>query len=154
MNRFPGRVFTIIFTGILFLWTIGLFVPLIASAFHLSPVLPLIIQLLFQSVCHQLPERTISINSCYFPVCARCLGIYLGFAITLLYGILKRFQMLSIFVIFALCIPMFIDIGRLILNISQYNKAIASITGGLFGIASGNLYLEFYYTQYTERNEK
>jgi len=35
--------------------------------------------------CHQLPSRTIYINSIPLPLCARDTGIYIGFFISLIY---------------------------------------------------------------------
>ena len=33
-------------------------------------------------ICHQLPERSFHLGGFQIPVCARCLGIYAGFALT------------------------------------------------------------------------
>ncbi len=154
MNQYLENHFAKVFTAILFAWIAGLFVPLIASSFHLSPAFQVVSKLLYKSVCLQLPERTLSINNSPFPVCARCLGIYCGFGIVLIFGIIKKFKMMTLFVIFAVCFPMLIDVGRLILHISTYSKAAACFTGGLFGIASSNLYLQFYYSQFRKLNEK
>ena len=40
-------------------------------------------------VCHQRPERSFHLASTQFPVCARCLGIYLGAAVTVV-GVARR----------------------------------------------------------------
>ncbi len=29
-------------------------------------------------ICHRLPDRTFKIRNWYFPVCARCTGLYIG----------------------------------------------------------------------------
>lgn len=33
-------------------------------------------------ICHQIPERSFHLGGLQIPVCARCLGIYAGFAVT------------------------------------------------------------------------
>ncbi|HSR49876.1 MAG TPA: DUF2085 domain-containing protein [Acidobacteriota bacterium] len=37
------------------------------------------IDLFFQQICHQIPERSFHLDGHQLPVCHRCLGIYLGF---------------------------------------------------------------------------
>ena len=36
---------------------------------------------MFRSICHQLPERSFSLFGSPVAVCARCLGLYLGFLV-------------------------------------------------------------------------
>jgi uncharacterized membrane protein len=36
------------------------------------------------SVCHQIPERTITFGETDMPVCARCMGIYIGFMFSII----------------------------------------------------------------------
>ncbi|HHT78855.1 MAG TPA: DUF2085 domain-containing protein [Actinobacteria bacterium] len=36
------------------------------------------------SVCHQIPERTISFGTKSMPVCSRCMGIYIGFMFSII----------------------------------------------------------------------
>jgi uncharacterized membrane protein len=42
-------------------------------------------QAIFSWICHQLPGRSPCLDGCYFPVCYRCAGIYLGLATTLVF---------------------------------------------------------------------
>src|SRR4051794_30301645 len=44
----------------------------------------------FGTLCHQIPERSYFIEGHKFAVCARCTGIYAGFALTLLLSPLVR----------------------------------------------------------------
>jgi uncharacterized membrane protein len=50
-----------------------------------APFLPAaaagIVYALASSICHQLPERSFHVAAVQLPVCARCLGIYVGAAI-------------------------------------------------------------------------
>jgi uncharacterized membrane protein len=39
------------------------------------------------TLCHHLPSRTISVGTTLMPVCARCTGLYLGFAFGTLLGL-------------------------------------------------------------------
>jgi uncharacterized membrane protein len=43
-----------------------------------------IIRFFFSGICHQIPERCLIINNQPLPLCARCTGMYLGAALTLL----------------------------------------------------------------------
>ncbi|MHB1356570.1 MAG: DUF2085 domain-containing protein [Anaerolineae bacterium] len=43
-----------------------------------------IIRFLFSGICHQIPERSLFINNQPLPLCARCTGMYLGAAFTLM----------------------------------------------------------------------
>lgn len=38
----------------------------------------------FSVSCHQLPDRSLSFAGSTFPICARCMGLYLGFAASML----------------------------------------------------------------------
>ncbi|MFN0124533.1 MAG: DUF2085 domain-containing protein, partial [Blastocatellia bacterium] len=51
-----------------------------------APLLALALRQVFSSICHQIPERSVSLFGHALPVCARCLGIYAGalFGLTLI----------------------------------------------------------------------
>ena len=42
-------------------------------------------------ICHQISERSFHVDGAQLPVCARCLGIYAGFAGGAMFGTLRRF---------------------------------------------------------------
>lgn len=46
-------------------------------------------------VCHQLPERSFHLSGYQLPVCARCLGIYAGFAVTATIALAGRLRFAS-----------------------------------------------------------
>ena len=47
---------------------------------------------IFSFICHQVPERTLTIGGHLLPLCARCTGIYSGFLIGLVFQIIVRRQ--------------------------------------------------------------
>ncbi|MBI3046683.1 MAG: DUF2085 domain-containing protein [Acidobacteria bacterium] len=56
----------------------------------LAPWLPVpaagIVYLFGSRICHQIAERSLSLDGAQLPVCARCLGVYMGAAVALLPG--------------------------------------------------------------------
>jgi len=92
-------------------------------------------------LCHQNPERTFIIRGYYFPVCARCTGIYLGLYSTVTIYFLLNFDItLPIIVIAAIfLVPTSID------GLTQYywsresNNYLRLLTGIIAGIGLGIL---------------
>jgi uncharacterized membrane protein len=93
MKKAPNTVLMIWLLVLIggFLWNAALFAaPLLR---HEAPVVSAFIYAAFSPVCHQLPERSLSIRGSPLGVCGRCLGIYLGFSAgTILYPFLRRFS--------------------------------------------------------------
>jgi uncharacterized membrane protein len=93
MKKGPNMVLMIWLLAFLggLMWNAALFVaPLLR---HETPVVSALIYAAFSPVCHQLPERSLSILGSPLAVCGRCLGIYLGFSAgTILYPFLRRFS--------------------------------------------------------------
>ncbi|OFW05909.1 MAG: hypothetical protein A3I61_06420 [Acidobacteria bacterium RIFCSPLOWO2_02_FULL_68_18] len=60
----------------------------------LTPWLPVpaagIVYLFGSRLCHQIAERSIHFDGVQLPVCARCLGVYMGAAVALLPGLRSR----------------------------------------------------------------
>jgi len=61
--------------------------PQASSAVYL---LTLVVYAIGSVICHQLPERSFSLWSRQMPVCARCTGIYVGAAVTVLFSPVAR----------------------------------------------------------------
>ncbi|HKR60846.1 MAG TPA: DUF2085 domain-containing protein [Pyrinomonadaceae bacterium] len=91
----------------------------------------------FSHVCHQQPDRSFFIAGQPLAVCARCTGIYLGFAsTTLLYPLLTSLHRTDpperkwLFVAAA---PLAIDFGLGALGIWENTHWSRFVTGALFG---------------------
>ena len=95
------------------------------------------IYILFSPLCHQIPERSFMIYDYPLAVCARCLGIYLGFFIgTLLYPLIKGIRNLEVpqrsYLIF-FTLPIIIDAGANFLGLWNTPNWIRLIIGTLWG---------------------
>ncbi len=92
----------------------------------------------FAPLCHQIPSRCFFIFGHPLAVCARCLGIYLGFLIGLLICPLWRSLFLltlpgkKIFVAFSL--PVLIDVLGNFLHFWESSKLIRCSLGFIWGI--------------------
>ncbi|MGL4589873.1 MAG: DUF2085 domain-containing protein [Mycoplasmatales bacterium] len=91
----------------------------------------------FRNYCHQKPERSFHYHGYQYPVCARCTGLYLGYVIGLIFGLItivlskpinEQFLLLAI-------IPIFIDGGLQYVFKLESNNTRRFITGLLGGIA-------------------
>jgi hypothetical protein len=60
------------------------------SAGAIGHTLAFVVYAVGSVVCHQLPERSFHLLAVQMPVCARCTGIYVGGALTVLLFILTR----------------------------------------------------------------
>jgi len=96
---------------------------------------------LYSHVCHQQPEKILSIDGDSLLVCSRCTGIYLGSLISsilLLFIPILKIRKIK-YLIFAV-IPMFIDVVLYSTSIYTYSKEVALFSGILFGIV-GIIYI-------------
>jgi len=84
--------------------------------------------------CHRIPERTFKIRGKYFPVCARCTGLYLGvflFFIYAYYSYVYYSLELTLFA-FLMVVPTFFDGFTQLLGLRESNNTLRFVTG-LFG---------------------
>lgn len=101
------------------------------------PHLALTIYRSFASICHQLPERSFFIAGRPFAVCARCTGIYGGFALLLvLYPLIRPLK--STYLpppkwLFLAAVPLTIDFGLTFLGIWENTHTTRLLTGMLLG---------------------
>lgn len=95
-------------------------------------------------ICHQLPERSFHLGGFQIPVCARCLGIYAGFAVaawtcvaalprpSIVHRNLTTRAARSVFVVSAL--PTAISLGLEWTGIWGGSNIVRSIAGSALGI--------------------
>lgn len=130
--------YLIILFAFICLWCAGIISPIL---FHNEKVFWIIQPLLNQvygTVCHQNHEKTLSLNGNYIFVCSRCFGIYLGvFTVSALSFLIKfKNQSTAIsFLIFTFAF-LILDVTFSSLNIYNYSKVAALITGLLFGAST------------------
>jgi uncharacterized membrane protein len=89
--------------------------------------------------CHRRKDRSIKMSKYTFPLCARCTGLWLGFAM----GLLFRFAGLHAPPAFAvtLMLPLIIDGLTQLVGYRESNNQLRLLTGVLFGIATNMLFL-------------
>ncbi len=80
--------------------------------------------------CHQMPERSFFFLGYQFPVCARCTGMIIGYAISIMF---VPFLDINLILLITICIPMVLD-GVIQLKTKYVsNNYKRFITGVLFG---------------------
>jgi len=86
-------------------------------------------------ICHRIPERTFKIRNWYFPVCTRCLGIYISGIFLIIYGLFSTIYLNITIILLAilLIIPMFLDGITQLLGIRNSNNKLRFVTGFLAG---------------------
>lgn len=92
--------------------------------------------------CHRRPDRTLKLKGRYFPVCARCTGIYLGALCTLLSSYFIKDSILTdykylFFISLILMIPTTVDGITQLLKWRESNNFIRVTTGLFCGIGFG-----------------
>jgi len=94
----------------------------------------------FALLCHQLPERSYFIAGHKFAVCARCTGLYAGFAFTfLLYPLLRPLRAIDwpppVWLGLS-AVPIGIDFGLTFLGVWENTHTSRLLTGLLLGSVS------------------
>lgn len=120
-------VFVILWLGIIFLC------PYLYSLPHFPKALILLIYMIFKLICHQKPERSYFIFGAQLPVCARCLGIYVGLLLgACIYPIFKKLNDTKIpdfkYIGFGI-IPIFVDGISQVFHLYPSPAYIRFITG-------------------------
>lgn len=92
----------------------------------------------FSTVCHQKPTRSFFIFGHPFAVCARCLGIYMGFLGGMVFYPLNRglsrFRLPDKRLFFAVSVPIVLDTAANVLGIWNTSNAIRFAVGFLWGM--------------------
>ena len=107
------------------------------------PVLGTGIALFFSQLCHQDPARSFVLAGTTLPVCARCLGFYLGgFAGIACYPVLgfrwRQGRHIKRLLVVSLCLIVF-DVGLDLAAIRENTFFSRAITGAVFGGVCGLL---------------
>jgi len=86
--------------------------------------------------CHRIPERTFKIGKRYFPVCARCTGLYMGMFFYFIFSYLFYFDYTILYIIFGviMVLPTFIDGLTQLISLRESNNKLRFFTGLLGGI--------------------
>ena len=99
-----------------------------------------ILTFLGSSLCHQLEERSFSIDGFQMPLCARCLGLHLAFLVSAMLILVRRDPRLSglpsarsMVAVGALMIPAMADVVLSYLGIIDSDNTRRVVTGALFG---------------------
>ena len=94
----------------------------------------------FSHVCHQIPERSFYIAGYPFAVCARCTGLYVGFAVAVVFypllTSLKRTHTPERKWLFIAAAPLGIDFALGLLGIWENTHVSRFLTGALLGSVS------------------
>jgi len=134
-NRRPLGMWLIAALGSVALMSFILGAPLLISAGH--PFWGLTIYRTFSYFCHQIPERSFFIAGHQFAVCARCTGIYSGFAIaTILYPLVRSLRQIDAPPrkwLFLGAAPLAIDFAVGYLGIWENTHSSRFATGALLG---------------------
>lgn len=117
----------------LLIWIAGFLIQFLnikESAFLYVPV-----NLLYSTVCHQNPAKTVFHNSGHLLVCTRCAGIYIGAlsaSFAALFFVRERIS-LKLNILYLFSFPMLLDVILLTFDVYSYSFFIAFLTGLLFG---------------------
>lgn len=93
----------------------------------------------FSFLCHQRPERSFHLEGHQLAVCARCTGIYAGFAVSVLFypvvRSLRRADSPSRLWLIPACLPMAVDVALTYFGIWENTHFSRFATGAIFGAA-------------------
>lgn len=134
-DRRPLLMWTVLLGGALVL--VGMFLAAPLAQANQQHFLAGILYQAFSHVCHQQPERSFFIAGQQFAVCARCTGLYAGFAAaTLCYPLLTSLKGISPPErkwLFLAAVPLAIDFGLGFLGIWENTHSSRFLTGALLG---------------------
>ena len=144
------KKYLIIFFIFICLWCFGIISPVVFHNVKVFLIAKPFLNQVYATVCHQSPEKIISIGGENIFVCSRCAGIYLGLLLTSIISFFiipknKNFNFLLL--TFALLL---LDVTFSNFKIYNYSKVIALLTGLLLSLTLLQFVLEqlnFFKTQ-------
>lgn len=97
-------------------------------------------------ICHRRPERSFKIKDYYFPVCARCTGIYTGIfsSFIFIYFVNVQYDIILIFAAILMVLPTFLDGITQFFSLRESNNTLRFVTGLIAGIGIGVLIIYFF----------
>ena len=137
MNKTPVR-FYIIITVLVTLWCTGIFlapVMKITNHNHSADVL----YSFFSRICHQNDMCSFHVEGEKLGVCIRCSAVYFGFLAGVLFmllsGVFRRVYIPNSTLLFAIILPMVIDVVLNVTGLHASTMMTRMVTGALFGVA-------------------
>jgi uncharacterized membrane protein len=128
-------IYTLTLMGIMIWIALILLAPYLRSQ---SSILANFIYAVFSPTCHQIPSRCIHAFGYPLAVCARCLGIYVGFLLgTVIFPFIKGFSVPSLpqaKMIILVSVPIAMDAAGNILGVWSSSNWVRFGTGTLWGI--------------------
>ena len=111
--------------------------PMLAASSGIFGEVGKIFYTFFNSICHQIDERSFFVKGMPFGVCSRCAAIYFGFLIgVLIYpvwrGVSRAAMPSRLFLVIA-CIPMIVDAFPWRFGMYETTITSRAITGGIVG---------------------
>jgi uncharacterized membrane protein len=116
------------------IWFTGSVFPILIDISSISKNVAALFNFTYTLVCHSDPNKLFCLDSNCSIVCSRCLGIYLGAAVTSMFTLfIKTIDIRSVKPLFAVSAIMLIEVISYNVGFYSYNKFTAILTGLLFG---------------------
>jgi uncharacterized membrane protein len=133
--RLPLLTWSVVVAGCMAVLVLIVGTPLAAAAGH--PVAAKTVYRAFGFVCHQIPERSFFIAEHQFAVCARCTGLYAGFALAAVtypvFRSLRQTEAPARKWLFLAAAPLAIDFALGFFGIWNNTHSSRLLTGALLG---------------------
>ncbi|MHB1686201.1 MAG: DUF2085 domain-containing protein [Ignavibacteriaceae bacterium] len=135
--KFSKRILRLSLFFLILIWCIGFLTPVLFNENNFVVLTYPFTKRIYSIVCHQLSQKTFTVNGEKLLVCARCTGIYLG---TLTASFISIFyfpdEIKGINLFLASLIPMLADVLLTSAGVYHYSKYLAMSTGLFFGSVS------------------
>jgi uncharacterized membrane protein len=99
------------------------------------------ISLFFSKLCHQVADRSFGIGTLSFPVCSRCLALYLGtlagILISPIFNFLRDYTKQIRLLLFTGVVTTALDIGLDKLHLISNTLLTRTLTGSILGLSIG-----------------